>query len=112
MIASVTQRWRAGRASYRPAGEPIRTGDYDVALLERHAEARSFVEEEVSPRDLKSEALKLVDEITEVLGDGGREAARAKDLRNCNGCEFCLDQEEHVEAVHRLALTCPVHGRP
>jgi len=44
VIAAVTQRWRAGRASYRPAGEPIRTADYDVALLERHAEARAFVE--------------------------------------------------------------------
>lgn len=44
MIAAFTQRWRSGRASYRPAGEPIRTADYDVALLERHAEPRAFVE--------------------------------------------------------------------
>lgn len=44
MIASVTQRWNGGRASYRPAGEPIRTADYEVALLRRHAEARAFVE--------------------------------------------------------------------
>jgi hypothetical protein len=45
VIAPVTQRWRARRASYRPAGEPIRTADYDVALLGEHRAPRAFVEE-------------------------------------------------------------------
>lgn len=31
MITPVVQRWRARRDSYRPAGEPIRTADYEVA---------------------------------------------------------------------------------
>lgn len=44
MISPVTQRWLDGRPRYRPAGEPIRTADYEVALLPRHAEARRFVE--------------------------------------------------------------------
>lgn len=38
------QRWREHRGSYRPAGEPIRTADYEVAELASDREARSFVE--------------------------------------------------------------------
>jgi hypothetical protein len=38
------QRWRAGRASYRPAGEVIRTADFDVAAIADDTTARGFVE--------------------------------------------------------------------
>lgn len=38
------QRWRERRDHYRPAGEPIRTGDYEVLELESDREARAFVE--------------------------------------------------------------------
>lgn len=38
------QRWRAHRASYRPAGEPINTRLYEVAELLQDAPARAFVE--------------------------------------------------------------------
>jgi hypothetical protein len=41
--ALVCQRWREHRSSYRPAGEPIRTADYEVAELSK-PEARAFVE--------------------------------------------------------------------
>ena len=37
------QRWREGRARYRPSGERIRPADYAVELLERDREARAFV---------------------------------------------------------------------
>lgn len=40
---TLAQRWRAGRASYRPAGEPICTRDYDVAPLPGDGPARAFV---------------------------------------------------------------------
>lgn len=33
MISLVCQRWRTRRAAYRPAGEVIRTRDYDVATF-------------------------------------------------------------------------------
>jgi hypothetical protein len=39
------QRWNRKRASYRPAGETIRTELYDVAELSADTEARRFVEE-------------------------------------------------------------------
>jgi hypothetical protein len=39
----LTQRWRERRDSYRPAGEPIRTTDYDVAELHDDATAKAFV---------------------------------------------------------------------
>lgn len=39
------QRWNRKRASYRPAGETIRTELYDVAELAADTEARRFVEE-------------------------------------------------------------------
>ena len=35
--------WRHGRDHYRPAGEPIRTADYDVAAIPGDATARAFV---------------------------------------------------------------------
>lgn len=38
------QRWLDRRDSYRPAGEPIRTAEYEVAALEGDAEAKQFVE--------------------------------------------------------------------
>src|SRR4051812_33664326 len=38
-----TQRWREGRDCYRPAGETIRTRDYEVAALAGNATARRFV---------------------------------------------------------------------
>ncbi len=34
MIADVSQRWRGGRASYRPKGEPIDTRLYEVAAID------------------------------------------------------------------------------
>jgi len=43
MITTSCQRWRGRRASYRPAGEPIRTRDYEVALIAQDTVARSFV---------------------------------------------------------------------
>lgn len=44
MITPVVQRWRARRDSYRPAGEPIRTADYEVAAIPDDTTARAFVE--------------------------------------------------------------------
>lgn len=38
-----SQRWRARRESYRPAGEVIATQDYNVALMPHDAEAKDFV---------------------------------------------------------------------
>jgi ABC-type sugar transport system ATPase subunit len=37
------QRWRTGRASYRPAGEPLNTRAYEVASIKGDAIARAFV---------------------------------------------------------------------
>lgn len=44
MITEGCQRWRAGRASYRPAGEPIDTRRYEVASIPDDATARAFVQ--------------------------------------------------------------------
>lgn len=47
MITNTVQRWRAGRASYRPAGEPIATRRYEVASIDGEGAdtvARTFVE--------------------------------------------------------------------
>ncbi|MBZ4400389.1 hypothetical protein [Myxococcus sp. AS-1-15] len=44
MMTSCVQRWRDRRATYRPASEPIRASDYEVARLSRDTEARAFVE--------------------------------------------------------------------
>ena len=44
MRTAVCQRWRARRDLYRPAGEPVRTCDYDVAEIGTDREARAFVE--------------------------------------------------------------------
>jgi hypothetical protein len=38
-----TQRWRHGRAAYRPPDERIRTADYEVAPLADDTSARAFV---------------------------------------------------------------------
>jgi hypothetical protein len=43
METTSCQRWRAKRASYRPAGEPIATGDYEVASIAEDAVAKAFV---------------------------------------------------------------------
>jgi hypothetical protein len=42
----MTQRWRDGRASYRPKGEPIDPRSYEVALMPKHEKriAKAFVE--------------------------------------------------------------------
>lgn len=42
MITDCCQRWRRGRASYRPRGEPIPTRDYEVAPITRPP-AKAFV---------------------------------------------------------------------
>lgn len=39
----MNQRWRNGRASYRPPDETINTRDYEVAPLARDREAKQFV---------------------------------------------------------------------
>lgn len=44
MNVDVVQRWRDHRSLYRPAGEVIRTSDYDVAQIDDEATARTFVE--------------------------------------------------------------------
>lgn len=44
MSAPACQRWRDRRGSYRPAGEPIRTADYEVSEIATDREARAFVE--------------------------------------------------------------------
>lgn len=44
MITPTVQRWRAGRARYRPAGELIRTSAYDVAPIALDRPAKAFVE--------------------------------------------------------------------
>lgn len=38
------QRWSAGRASYRPPEERIRTSEYDIAEIPDDNTARGFVE--------------------------------------------------------------------
>jgi hypothetical protein len=40
----MNQRWRQGRDSYRPAGEVIRTSDYDVQEIPDDTTAKEFVE--------------------------------------------------------------------
>ena len=42
-MIGVAQRWEGGRARYRPAGEPINTRAYDVAVIEEDALAKAFV---------------------------------------------------------------------
>lgn len=44
MISDVVQRWRAHRALYRPAGEPIATHRFEVAAIPDDTTARAFVE--------------------------------------------------------------------
>jgi hypothetical protein len=39
----LTLRWRDRRSSFRPAGETIRTADYDVAVIASDNEAKRFV---------------------------------------------------------------------
>lgn len=43
MITTTCQRWNTRRDAYRPAGEPIRTAEYSVALIPDDATARAFV---------------------------------------------------------------------
>lgn len=43
-MITACQRWRDRRDSYRPAGEVIRTGDFEVAELPDDTTARAFVE--------------------------------------------------------------------
>lgn len=38
------QRWRERRDTYRPAGEPIRTADYEVEEMDADRDAKAFVE--------------------------------------------------------------------
>lgn len=42
MITDVTQRWKGGRVSYHPAGEAIRTTDYDVWRVWADDEVKAF----------------------------------------------------------------------
>ena len=50
MITTVTQVWRARRASYRPAGEPFDPRQYEVAEAWR-AELRAAVAAHARPAD-------------------------------------------------------------
>jgi hypothetical protein len=43
MITDVVQRWRNGRASYRPAGVPFDHAAFEVALLPTEKEIKAFV---------------------------------------------------------------------
>jgi hypothetical protein len=43
MISPVAQRWRRGRALYRPAGEPIVTRAHEVAVIPDDRTAKAFV---------------------------------------------------------------------
>lgn len=44
MITRLCQRWRERRGLYRPAGEPISTRAYEVAVMPTDREPRAFVE--------------------------------------------------------------------
>lgn len=44
MITDVTQRWRARRDLYRPAGEVIRTADYEVSEIANDGPVKAFIE--------------------------------------------------------------------
>lgn len=39
----MNQRWRLQRTSYRPAGETIKTSDYEVSALDGDTEAKAFI---------------------------------------------------------------------
>lgn len=43
-VTDVCQRWRGGRASYRPAGEPIDTARHGVDGIAKDTPAKAFVE--------------------------------------------------------------------
>src|SRR5215216_1440011 len=43
MLTPLVQRWRANRASYRPAGEPINTRNYEVAEIADDNTARAYI---------------------------------------------------------------------
>jgi hypothetical protein len=43
METPVCQRWRDGRSSYRPAGEPIETSRYEIAPIADDTTARDYV---------------------------------------------------------------------
>lgn len=43
MITPVVQRWRGGRSSYRPAGEPVAARDLDVGPSRDHQGMKAFV---------------------------------------------------------------------
>lgn len=45
MLTTHNQRWLFRRDSYRPACEPIRTAEYEVAAIDRDATAKAFVTE-------------------------------------------------------------------
>ncbi len=44
LTLDLNQRWTEGRASYRRPDEPIRTSEYDVAVIQNDTVARQFVE--------------------------------------------------------------------
>lgn len=43
MLTDVVQRWRDGRAAYRPAGEPLDPRRYEVAPIAGDTEAKDFI---------------------------------------------------------------------
>lgn len=43
LLLPLTQRWRERRESYRPAGEPLRPDEYDVAEIPDDRTAKAFV---------------------------------------------------------------------
>jgi len=46
MIANITQRWKSGRVSYRPAGEVANPLEYEVREVTEEERVRPFVERE------------------------------------------------------------------
>lgn len=43
MITNASQRWKSGRSSYRPIGEPIRTAEFSVEPIQDDTSAKAFV---------------------------------------------------------------------
>lgn len=52
MLTDVVQRWRGGRASYRPAGETINTREYEIAKIAKDRIARDWCGERHYTRTL------------------------------------------------------------
>jgi len=45
VITDVSQRWTKGRVSYRPAGEPLVTSQFEIVQVREDARVKAFIEE-------------------------------------------------------------------